>query len=153
MRDAPYNDEYRELIESGLTALDVLLRRSKHDSWPLVRRGYGEIRRALERDDEIVERADLGAREREVDEAQQLDEIYTLPHPAGPDGPLNLRLSVIRSIGWRHLPALEGVTLLELSFGPRDRVTALPGVGPVTMQKIDAAMREHGLWYRQEAAR
>jgi hypothetical protein len=40
---------------------------------------------------------------------------------------------------------MDLATLEELAGQPRERITAIPGLGRKTMQKLDAAMAERGL--------
>ena len=46
-----YTDDYREMIEEAVAALDALFEKSTPDSWIWLRGGYRDLRRALECDD------------------------------------------------------------------------------------------------------
>jgi hypothetical protein len=90
---------------------------------------------------------------------EQLTEINALPLTSTdeydlehrPDGPVSRQLMVIpRVLGWRRLPSLSGLTLLDLASLPRQRIAGMRGVGPATMRKIDAAMAQRGLQYGEE---
>lgn len=51
-----YPEYYRELIDNAREAVEALLKAGAVDSWILLRSGYGEIRRAQEYDDGLIER-------------------------------------------------------------------------------------------------
>jgi hypothetical protein len=87
---------------------------------------------------------------------EQLTEINALPLTSTdaydlehrPDGPVSGQLMIIpRVLGWRRLPSLSGLTLLDLASLPRQQIASMHGVGPATMRKIDAAMAQRGLQY------
>lgn len=48
---APYDDDFRQLMEDTLEALDRLFQQSTPDSCIALRQGYGDLRRDLARDD------------------------------------------------------------------------------------------------------
>jgi hypothetical protein len=179
--ESSYDHEYRQLLDAAEEALNALLDETGHNGLIHLRRGLGEIYQAIEAEDGLArlrEQQDrleeMGREDHERCAAirakldapaafqEQLKEINALPLTSTdaygleyrPDGPVSGQLMVIpRVLGRRRLPALSGLTLLDLAARTRVEVAGEPGVGPAAMLHLDSAMREHGLWYRGEADR
>ena len=82
-----------------------------------------------------------------------LEHIPTLSGPNAPlDGPVTDRLKLVQHLGEKKVTyALyrAGIkTLLDATFRTRAEVAAIPCVGPASLRRLEAAMRERGLMFQ-----